>query len=113
MQTFGNPPNVPIQVMEPKKVREVHAMVRNHLNKEDDVQPSSFGNWLCFASLLEQNLEGKFLGRTNPLKLKVLDFQKDLFQSIWSPFGQPSKLKIETVHYRVKSSTVRIKGLFG
>jgi len=37
-------PNGSAKVMESKKVREVHAMVRNHLNKEDNEQASSSEN---------------------------------------------------------------------
>jgi len=59
-------PNGPTPVMESKKVREVHAMVRNYLNKEDDGQSSSSGNWPGFVYLLEQSLEGKIPARTTP-----------------------------------------------
>ena len=37
-------PNGPTQVMESKKVNEVHAMVRNRLNKIDSKQASSSEN---------------------------------------------------------------------
>ena len=36
--------NGPAKVMESKKVRKVLSMVRNHLNKEDNNQASSFGD---------------------------------------------------------------------
>jgi len=37
-------PNDPAPVRESKKVKEVYAMVRNHLNKEDDGLPNSYRN---------------------------------------------------------------------
>jgi len=51
--------NDPTQVMEPKKVREVNAMVRNHLNKTDSEQVNSSENWPGFVALLEQNPKGE------------------------------------------------------
>jgi len=51
--------NGPAPVTESKKVREVHATVKNYLNKEDDGQLSSFGNYPGFVSMLEQNLGGE------------------------------------------------------
>jgi len=59
---------LPAKVMESKKVREVHAMVRNHLNKEDNEQASSFGKWPGFVALLEKNLEGKISFTHHSLK---------------------------------------------
>jgi len=61
-------PNGPPKVMESKKVREVHAMVRNHLNKEDNEQTSSSRNRPGFVPLLVQNLEEEISYMQPPLK---------------------------------------------
>ena len=47
------PPNGPAKVIESKKVREVHAMARNHMNKVDNEQASSSRNLSNFIALLE------------------------------------------------------------
>ena len=52
-------PNDPAPVGESNKAKEVHDMVRNHLNKEDDGMPSSNRNWPDFVSLLEQLIKGE------------------------------------------------------
>jgi len=62
-------PNDLAPVRESKKVKEVHAMVRNHLNKEDDELSSSYRNWPDLVSLLEQNIEGEIPCTHHPLKV--------------------------------------------
>jgi len=39
--------------------------------------------------------KGKFPARTTPLKLKILAFQQDLLQGIWSSFGRSTNPKTE------------------
>jgi len=61
-------PNDPAPVRESKKVKKVHSMVRNHLNKEENGLSSSYRNWPGFVSLLEQNIEGENSYTHHPLK---------------------------------------------
>ena len=51
--------NNPPTVLEPKKVKEVHALVRNHLCKEEEQLSSSYRFWPGFVSLIEPNSEGE------------------------------------------------------
>jgi len=60
--------NDPPTSKESKEVKEVHALVRNHVCKEDSELPSSYWFWPGFVSLLEQNLEGEISYTHPPLE---------------------------------------------
>jgi len=51
--------NDPSPARESKEVKEVHALVRNHVYKEESELPISYRFWPDFVSLLEQNVEGE------------------------------------------------------
>jgi len=62
--TIGNDPS---PARESKEVKEVHALVKNHMYKEESELPSSYCFWLDFVSLLEQNVKGEISCTHHPL----------------------------------------------
>jgi len=60
--------NDPSPARESKEIKEVHALVRNHVYKEESELPSSYCFWPDFVSLLEQNVEGEISCMHDPLE---------------------------------------------
>jgi len=60
--------NDPSPARESKEVKEVHALVRNHVYKEESELPTSYRFWPDFVSLLEQNVEGEISCTHHPLE---------------------------------------------
>ena len=58
-QPFSTPTIDPTTVLEPKRVKEIHALVRNQVYKAEEVVVSSNSFWPGFVCLLEQNSEGQ------------------------------------------------------
>jgi len=81
-KSLVTPPNDLAQAKESRVAREVHAIVRNHLNKSDSEQSNSSTNYPGFVYLLEQNPKGKISYMHHPIKLKVSAFQQVLLQRI-------------------------------
>ena len=73
--------NGPHTILEPKKVKEVHAMVRNHLCKEEEELSSSYHFWSGFVLLLEHNSEGAISCTHDPLKASDLSIPTRPFSS--------------------------------
>jgi len=68
-------------------------MIQNHLNKEDNEQSSSYGNWPSFISLLKQNLEGEISCIHHPLKGWSLSFPTRLFTKHLGPIWSSNQAK--------------------
>ena len=78
----------PTTVLEPKRVKEIHALVKNQVYKAEEEVVSSNSFWPGFVFLLEQNAEGEISCMPYQIEAQELSFPTstcaEISELIWS-----------------------------